>query len=291
MKLEDLQIFVEVADAGGISPSARRLGLSKSVVSRRIAALEDVLGVQLVSRTTRGAALTEAGATFRHHAVQVIAELDAAQEAISPAGELRGLLRIAAPLSFGPIHLAPVLAELAKRHPSLHVHAAYGDRFVNLVDEGFDAAIRLGYLPDSDLVARRICSIRGQYVASPHYVGAKGAPERPSDLLDHEVLMQGTEPWRFVDRGKMAVLHPRGRFKADNGEALLAAAIAGLGVAALPDFLIESRIESGALVPVLTDYPPPEAGLFVVRSPGQVPPRKVKVLTDILLEYFGGARI
>ena len=289
MQLRDLQIFVEVADAGGVSSGARRLGMSKSIVSRRISRLEDALGVQLVSRTTRGAALTEAGATFRNHAMQILAELDAAQDAVSPEGELRGLLRIAAPLSFGPMHLAPVFAELAKRHPKLHVHASYSDRFVHLVEEGFDAAIRLGYLPDSNLVARRICALRGKYVASPAYVEAYGTPRLPDELLDHEALMQGTEAWRFVDGGKLTVLRPRGRFKADNGEALLAAALAGLGVAALPDFLIERHVASGALITVLTNYPPPEAGLFVVRPPAQFPPRKVRVLTDILIEHFGGS--
>src|ERR1700688_437315 len=134
--LEDLRTFVEVADAGGLTPAARRLGLSKSIVSRRLVRLEETLGVQLLSRTTHGAALTEAGATFREHAARVAAELDAAQEAISPAGDLRGLLRIAAPLSFGPMHLAPVFAELARRHPLLHVRTVYSDRFVDLVSEG-----------------------------------------------------------------------------------------------------------------------------------------------------------
>jgi DNA-binding transcriptional LysR family regulator len=287
MVLEDLRTFVEVADAGGVSPGARRLGLSKSIVSRRLVRLERELGVQLLSRTTRGAALTEAGATFREHAARVAAELDAAQQAISPEGDVRGLLRIASPLSFGPTHLGPVLAELARRHPLLHVHASYSDRFVDLVDEGFDAAVRLGYLADSSLVARRICTLHGKFVASPGYVAKHGAPQTPDDLLSHEALMQGTESWRFVNRGKTITLSPRGRFKADNGEALLAAALAGLGVAALPDFMIDAHVASGALTPVLTDYPPPEAGLFVLRPPGQFSPRKVGVLTDILIEYFG----
>ena len=127
-------------------------------------------------------------------------ELDSAQEAISPAGDLRGLLRIAAPSSFGPTRFAPVFAELARRHPLLHVRAAYGDRFVDLVGEGFDAAVRLGFLPDSSLVARRICVIHGQYVASPAYIATHGAPETPNDLLSHEALMQGTEIWRFMNR-------------------------------------------------------------------------------------------
>jgi DNA-binding transcriptional LysR family regulator len=288
--LEDVQSFLEVADAGGISLAARRLGLSKSIVSRRIVRLEKALGVQLLSRTTHGAALTEAGATFREHAERIVAELEAAQEAISPVGDLRGLLRIAAPLSFGPIQLAPVFAELARRHPMLHVHASYSDRFVDLVAEGFDAAVRMGFLPDSSLVARRVSVIYGKYVASPSYIAAHGAPQTPDDLLSHEALMQGTETWRFMNRGRTVLLHPRGRFKADNGEALLAAAVAGLGVAALPDFMIETHIAAGALTPVLRDHPPPEAGIFVVRPPGDFPPRKVKVLTEILLEHFAVKR-
>jgi DNA-binding transcriptional LysR family regulator len=288
--LEDVQSFLEVADVGGVSPAARRLGLSKSVVSRRIVRLEKALGVQLLSRTTHGAALTEAGATFREHAARIVAELGTAQEAISPIGDVRGLLRIAAPLSLGPMQLAPVFAELARRHPMLHVHAAYSDRFVDLVGEGFDAAVRMGFLPDSSLVARRICAIYGKYVASPSYVAAHGAPQTPDDLLSHEALMQGTETWRFVNRGKIRLLHPRGRFKADNGEALLAAAVAGLGVAVLPDLMIEPHIAAGVLTPVLKDHPPPKAGIFVVRPPGDFPPRKVKVLIDILLEHFAHRR-
>jgi DNA-binding transcriptional LysR family regulator len=162
-----VRTFLEVADAGGVSPAARRLGVSKSIVSRRLARLEQALGVQLLSRTTHGAVLTEAGATFREHAARIAAELDSAQEAISPAGDLRGLLRIAAPSSYGPIHVTPVFAELARRHPHLHVHVAYSDRFVDLVGEGFDAAVRLGFLPDSSLVARRICVIDGSTSRAP----------------------------------------------------------------------------------------------------------------------------
>jgi DNA-binding transcriptional LysR family regulator len=291
MDLEDLRTFIEVVDAGGVSPAARRLRISKSIVSRRLARLEETLGVQLVSRTTRGAALTQAGATFREHATRVAAELEAAQDAISPAGDVRGLLRIAAPLSFGPMQFAPVFAELARRHPMLHVHVAYSDRFVDLVGEGFDAAVRMGFLPDSSLVARSICRIHGKCVASPGYIAAYGAPKTLDDLLTHEALMQGTESWQFIDRDKTTTARPRGRFKADNGEALLAAALAGLGIAALPDFLIDPHVASGALVPVLADYPVPEAGIYVVRPPDAFPPRKVRVLTEILLEYFGSTSL
>lgn len=285
--LEDLRTFVEVADAGGVTPAARRLGLAKSIVSRRLARLEQELGAQLLSRTTRGAALTEAGATFREYAARVAAELDAAREAVSPDGDIRGRLRVAAPLSFEPTHLAPVLAELARRHPQLQMYTAYTDRFVDLVSEGFDAAVRVGYLSDSNLIARRIAPIRGKFVASPAYIEAHGAPATPEDLQHHEALMQGTEPWRFVSSGKATTVRVNGRFKADNGEALVAAALAGIGISMVPDSLIEAHIASGALVPVLVDYPPPEAGLYVLRPPGEFPPRKVRALIEILIERFG----
>src|SRR6202140_4484560 len=164
MDLEDLRTFVDVADAGGVSAAARRLGVSKSIVSRRLPRVEAELGVQLLARTTRGAALTEAGVTFREHAVRACAEIDLARETILPAGDLRGRLRIAAPLSFGPTHLAPVLAQLARRHPRLQVHASYSDRFVDIVGEGFYCAIRVGHLSDSNLIARRIGPVSGRLV-------------------------------------------------------------------------------------------------------------------------------
>jgi len=284
--LEDLRTFVEVADAGGLTPAARRLGLSKSIVSRRLVRLEEELGVQLLSRTTRGAALTEAGATFREHAARVAAELDSARDALAPEGDLRGRLRVAAPLSFGPTHMAPVLAELARRHPQLQVHAAYADRFVDLIAEGFDAAIRVGYLTDSNLVARRVAPLRGKFVASPEYIRAHGAPQTPDELMDHQALMQGTETWRAVSNGKTVTINVHGRYKADNGEALAVAALAGIGIATLPDFLVDRHIALGALVPVLVDYPPPEGGIYIVRPPGDFPPRKVRALIEIMAERF-----
>jgi DNA-binding transcriptional LysR family regulator len=127
---------------------------------------------------------------------------------------LRGRLRVAAPLSFGPTHLAPVLAELARRHPLLHVHACYGDRFVDVVGEGFDCAVRVGYLADSNLVARRIGPVGGKLVASPDYIRRHGTPETPDDLVSHEALLQGTETWRLIDGDKTVTVHPQGRFKA-----------------------------------------------------------------------------
>jgi DNA-binding transcriptional LysR family regulator len=287
MDLEDLRTFVDVADAGGVSSAARRLGVSKSIVSRRLFRLEAELGVQLLARTTRGAALTEAGVTFREHAARVCGEIDIALETIMPAGELRGRLRIAAPLSLGPTHLAPVFAEMARRHPLLHVHASYSDRFVDIVGEGFDCAIRVGYLTDSNLLARRVGPVAGKLVASPDYIRKHGAPETPDELLTHQALMQGTETWQFIDGDKTISIHPQGRFKADNGTALAAAAVAGLGIAWLPDHLIEDDLDSGALVQVMPRYPVPTGGIYVVRPPGHHPTRKVRVLTELLIEHFG----
>jgi len=261
--------------------------VSKSIVSRRLFRLEEQLGVQLLARTTRGAALTEAGVTFRDHAARVCAEIDLARAAILPTGDLHGQLRIAAPLSFGTTHLAPALAELARRHSLLNVISCYSDRFVDIIGEGFDCAVRVGYLSDSNLIARRIGPIRGRLVASPAYIKEHGAPETPDDILRHQALLQGTETWYFIDGDKKVPIHPQGRFKADNGAALAAAAIAGLGIATLPDFLTEVALKSGALVPVMSRFPVPEAGIYIVRPPGRHPSRKVRVLTELLIEHFG----
>lgn len=285
--IEALQTFVEVADAGGVSPAALRLGVSKSVVSRRLARLEADLGVQLLARSTRGAALTEAGATFRDYAARVCTEIEIARETILPAGALRGRLRVAVPLSFGPTHFAPMLAQMALRHPQLQIQTCYSDRFVDIITEGYDCAIRVGYLPDSNLIARCIGPIYTRLVASPDYIKTHGAPETPADLATHEALLQNIETWQFMDGDHAITVRPQGRFKADNGIALVAAATAGLGIAYLPDCLIHEQVTSGALVPIMTGYPPPTAGVYVVRPPGQHPARKIRVLTELLIESFG----
>ncbi len=269
LDIEELQTFVEVADAGGISPAAHRLGVSKSIVSRRVSRLEAELGVQLLTRSTRGAALTEAGATFRHYAAKACTEIDAAKEAILPAGDLRGRLRVAVPLTFGPTHFAPALADMARRHPLLHIQTCYSDRFVDLIAEGYDCAIRVGYLPDSNLIARRVGPIYGKLVASPDYIKAHGSPETPEEISAHQALMHGTETWQFMDGDKIVTVRPYGRFKADNGTALVVAALAGLGIAYLPDCITHEHVKSGALIPIMTRHLPPPAGAYVIRPPGR----------------------
>src|SRR5262245_61465319 len=201
MEIEDIQAFVAVAEAGGLSPAANRLGVSKSIVSRRITRLEKSLRTQLLARTTRGTTLTESGATFREHAARIAAEADAARDAVSADGKVRGRLRVAAPLSFGPTYFAPVLAELAGRYPELEIQSSYSDRTVDLVAEGFDAAIRLGVLQDSSLVARRITSFSGRLVASPAYLARRGTPRTLQDLLEHEAVNRVNDEWPLQHEG------------------------------------------------------------------------------------------
>jgi DNA-binding transcriptional LysR family regulator len=286
LDIEDIETFVEVANSGGVSSAARRLGVSKSVVSRSLLRLETGLGAQLVARTTRGAVLTDAGTTFREHAERVVAEINEARDSISPAGDLRGRLRVAAPLSFGPRIFAPVIARMAIDHPLLHIYASYSDRIVNLVGEGYDCAIRIGYLRDSSLIAKRVGPIGGKLVASPDYIKAHGAPETPDDIGNHEALMQGTESWQFVDGNKTITVHPQGRHKADNASALALAAVSGLGIAYLPDGITDDHIASGALVQLMPRYPLPTAGIYVVRPAGQHPSAKIQALTERLIACF-----
>jgi DNA-binding transcriptional LysR family regulator len=286
VNIEDLQTFVAVAATGGVSAAARRLGVSKSIVSRRLLRIEADLGTQLLARTTRGAALTEAGSTFRDHAARASAEIDTARETILPTGGLRGRLRVAMPLSLGPTHFAPALAEMARRHPHLHIHTSYSDRFVDLIAEGFDCGIRVGTLTDSNLIAKRIGPIYGTLVASPDYIRAHGAPATPDEIVTHEALIQGTETWQFMDGDRIVTVQPQGRFKADSAAALAAASAAGLGLARLPDCIVHEHVASGALVPIMTNYPVPPAGAYVVRPPGQHPARKIRVLIETLIEHF-----
>ncbi|SFA73029.1 DNA-binding transcriptional regulator, LysR family [Rhizobium sp. NFR07] len=288
MDIEDLRTFVEVADAGGVSPAARRLGISKSMVSRRLIRLEGELGIQLLARTTRGAGLTEAGLTFREYAARACAEIDIARETILPSGDLRGRLRVAVPLTSGPVHFAPVLAEMARQHPQFQIHADYSDRFVDLISDGFDCAIRVGTLRDSNLIARRVGQIYGKLVASPDYIRTHGSPEKPDEIVGHHALV-GAETWRFMDGEKIVTVQPQGRFSSDNGAALASAAAAGLGIAWLPDCVTHEYLESGALVPIMTRYPLPVGGVYVVRPPSPHPARKVRILSEFLIEAFDGS--
>ncbi|MDF2811755.1 MAG: LysR family transcriptional regulator [Microvirga sp.] len=291
-ELDDIRAFVEVVEAGGFGRAAKRLGLSKSIVSRRIARLEAGLGARLLSRTTRGISPTETGLEFKSRAERILVDLDEARDAVAhQAGEAVGRLRISLPVSFGLRHVAPLLAELTARHPLLEIEAAFSDRFVDLVGERLDAAIRIGDLKDSSLVARRIAQGGAAIVASPAYLARHGRPQTPADLVHHECLIytgSADRDWRFQVGKRWTSVRPEGRLLADNGDAILQAAVNGLGVAALPTFLAADAIEAGTLVPILSEYSMPEYGIYVVRPPGAHVPGKVRVLIDLLVERFGG---
>ncbi len=286
--LEDIRAFNEVVDSGSLTRAGARLGMSKSMISRRLARLEAELGAPLLARTTRGLSLTEAGSDFRPYAERMVAELQSARDAISRQGEATGRLRLAAPISFGSSHLAPVLAELAVRQPRLEISTSYGDRLVDLVGEGYDAAVRIGNLSDSSLIARRIAPVRAVMVASPDYLARRGTPRTPADLAGHDAIPHGDQVWEFRQGGKRFSHRPRGRFTADSGAAELAGVVAGLGIAAMPAFIAGPAIARGEIVTLLEDYTIPAAGLYIVRPPPAEPvPNKIKVLTEIMLERFG----
>ncbi|MFV3129344.1 LysR family transcriptional regulator [Niveispirillum sp. KHB5.9] len=291
VELDDVRAFVEVVEAGGFSRAGERLGISKSLLSRRLARLEAQLGVPLLARTTRGVSITDAGSRFKPHADRMVAEMQAGIDAITAGCGASGLLRIAAPLSFGLTHLAPLLAELALAHPQLEIRTSYSDRHVDIVGEGYDVAVRLGHLPDSSLVARRIGPVHGVFVASPAYLVKAPPLEKPEDLERHAAVHQGDEVWRLRDGEREVAVRPRGRFVADNGQALLTAVVAGLGVGRLPAFLAGPAIGRGELVYLLPGYPIPEASLYLLRPPPAAQmPTKIRVLMDALVERFGRDR-
>lgn len=288
VELDDVRAFVEVVEAGGFSRAGERLGISKSLLSRRLARLEAQLGVPLLARTTRGVSITDAGSRFKPHADRMVAEMQAGMDAISAGCGASGLLRVAAPLSFGLMHVAPLLAELALAHPRLEIRASYSDRDVDIIGEGYDVAIRLGHLADSSLVAKRIGPVHGILVASPAYLAKAPPLERLEDMDRHECVRQGDEAWRLIDQGREVTVRPRGRFVADNGQAVLTAVLAGLGIGRLPAFLAGPHVGKGDLVWVLRGCPVPEAAIHLLRPPpASQMPIKLKVLADALLERFG----
>ncbi|MBM6596141.1 LysR family transcriptional regulator [Microvirga pudoricolor] len=291
--LEDIRSFVEVVETGGFARAAKRLNVSKSIVSRRIGRLEADLGVRLLSRTTRGISPTEAGLEFKLRGERILADLAAATEAVAQHGsEVMGHLRISLPMGFGIRHVAPVLAEVAARHPRLEIEASYSDRFVDLIAERFDLAIRIGSLKDSTLVGRRIAPIGVAIVASPAYLARHGRPDRPEDLIAHECLLYtgsaDRELWRFRAGKRWIDVRPQGRMRSDNGDAIMRYAMAGLGIAALPTFIVTDAVRDGSLVPLLTDYEMPGGAIYAVRPPGAQVPARVRVVIDALVERFGG---
>ena len=293
-QFEELQAFVAVVEAGSFTAAAERLDSAKSAVSRRVSALEDRLGVQLLRRTTRQLNLTDTGQSFYEHSARILADLDEAEAAVlQEHGELRGTLRVALPLSFAVRHMSVPIAEFSRRHPRVEFEFDLNDRRIDLVQEGMDLALRIGRLSDSTLIARRLFDVRAVACASPAYVEQFGVPESPQDLMSHQCLVYSNirDPgrWRYLDDdGVQQSVEVNVSMSASSGDFLREAAVQGLGIALQPTFIAGEKICSGELVPVLRNYEWPVAPAYAVYPPTRHLSYRVRAFIDFLAEYFSG---
>lgn len=286
-----LQSFVAVVESGSFSKAAEQLGASTAAISRRVSGLEQQLGLQLLRRTTRRIDLTEAGQQFYGDVVNVFLLLGEAEERVRAGTErVSGLMRVAAPMSFGIQKLAPVLPLFMQRHPDLKVQLLLEDRYTDLVAEGIDVAVRIGTLADSTLVARRLGSVVRIFCAAPAYLDARGVPEKPADLAGQDCLQYAQrgprEDWSAI-LGVPDTLEIRGNLTANNGEVLKECAIQGMGVALLPAFVVEDALADGRLRQLLPDYSPAPFGLYAVRQSSRLIPARVRLFIEYLNEAFG----
>ncbi|MGE0180116.1 MAG: LysR family transcriptional regulator [Sphingomonas sp.] len=283
--LVDVLTFVRVAETGSFARAAERMGLSKPVLSRRVARLEEQLGARLLTRTARGAQPTDIGQAYYARAANILVELEAAEEVVAAAvTKIAGPIRMTAPLTFGTAYLAPALAEFAAAHPKVELDVELEDRTVDLAGGGYDLAVRIGNLADSSLIARRIAPVRAVAVASPAYLDRRGRPAAPADLAGHDALIYSNVRSGAGPRG-LARMTPV--LRSNNGEMLLAAAKAGLGIAFLPTFIASPGLADGSVEAVLRDQPLEEAALHAVMPPGRATTARVRALVDFLVARFG----
>ena len=292
-KFADIEAFTAVVEAGTFSAAGERLEIAKSVVSRRISQLERRLGSRLLHRTTRRLALTDTGKNFYQRAVQILADLDDAEQSVTEeTTELRGSLKLAAPLSFGLMHLSDAITDFLKEHPAIELNLDLNDRNINLVEEGFDMAVRIGELKDSTLVARRLGTARIVTCASRTYLERYGKPTHPDELHQHIGLQYSNinykQQWCYqTPEGKTIHAQPQIRIRANNGEALVAAASAGLGITTGPTFILSKHIKEGSLDTILNEYQRPSVGIHAVYPPGRLMPRRIQVFSDFLAGRYG----
>ena len=293
-RFADMKMFVAVVDAGSISGAADRLAVAKSAVSRRLADLEARLGAELLHRTTRRLTLTESGRAFHERAQRILADLEEAEQAVSQAhGAIRGRLKVALPLSFGLLHLAPLINEFMALHPEVEFDLDFNDRQIDLMQEGFDLAIRIAKLPDSSLIARKLAPVRSVLCASPDYLARHGAPARAADLAGHDGLaysnLANPGLWHFVGPdGQPGSVQVPIKLRANNGDFLCQSAIAGQGVILHPTFYLNDAIRAGDLVPLLTDHAWPEVNAYAVYPPTRHLSRRVRAFVDFLAEKLAG---
>jgi len=292
-ELTQIKSFVALVESRSISKAAERMDIAVSAVSRRLKELESGLGVQLVQRTTRRMHITEAGEKFYRRCGRLLDDLEEAKrEANNTATALSGTLKIATPLSFGVAHLSPAVAAFMHLHPQIKIELDMSDRRIDLVEEGLDLAIRIGALEDSSLMARKLASVRHVVCASPDFLNRHGIPSTPQDLSALPALCYGNlsqpDTWHYHDKdSKPSQVKVPMRMRANNGDALVEAAIAGLGVLCEPSFIVHGSVERGVLKPLLTDYQWNPMGIFAVYPQTKHMPTRVRAFIDFLVSSFG----
>ena len=287
--LEGLAIFAKVAETHSFARAATELSLSKATVSKAVSRVEARLGARLINRTSRRFALTDAGRQLAVRAANILAEGEAAEDAtVAQATVPRGLIRLAVPMSFGQRHVAPLLPEFFAMFPEVSIDLHLSDAKVDLIGEGFDAAIRIAVLTESTLVARRLFEMPRYVVGSPGYLNTHGRPKHPLHLARHRCLSYSytatSEIWHFTKGARSASVQPSGPLRVNNGDAKMPALIAGTGLGILPEFLVREALAAGRLERVLPDWSLPMGAVYWVTPPGEPQPRRIEVLADFLLE-------
>ena len=296
MRLPDLEawaMFAAVVEHRSFTDAAKALSVSKATVSKAVTRLEQHLDTSLFNRTSRRLALTESGKRLATHAARILEEGQAAEEAArQDTAELSGTIRLGAPMTFGLLRIAPLVAEFAKLHPAVDVDLHLSDARIDMVEMGLDATLRIADMPDSSLRARRLGDVKLHVIASPSYLAERGRPTHPSDLGTHDCLCYSNAPtpdvWRFAGPGQQnVVIQVRSRITVNSGDAMLPALRAGIGIARLPDFIVGDGLASGELEEVLVDWRPPPLGLHLVTPPSRLRPARVEALLDFIANNHG----
>ena len=294
-RLDCDRMFIAVLDTGSFAAAAQRLGVSSGQASKLVSKLEAELGVQLLKRTTRALSPTEAGQAYHEGIKTLLDEFDALDASVrNTSGAPAGRLRITAPVSFGSTQLAPALLDFAAAFPDIHLDVSFSDRIVNLVDEGFDLAVRVGKPNDTSLIARRLCDARIVLVAAPDYVDRRGTPKHPDDLAAHDLIIDSNfrDPghWHFgaVDTGGPLLVAVAGRLRFSNGNACLGAAERGMGIAYVPTFIAGASIREGRIITLLGPFEATPMGVFAMYPPAKHLALKVRSLIDFLSHRFRG---
>ncbi len=294
MWLPEWNAFVKTVDSGSMAAASRRMDCSRAQISKMLAELERTLGVRLMERTTRSQKLTPSGEVFYQQALRVLAELDATEHALQGVIAIpRGVVRISAPVTFGRMHLAPLLSDVASRYPELDCELVLSDQLVNVADEGYDLAIRLTDKPPEDLVAKKLAEVRRLICASPAYLERSGWPKVPKDLVKHccfaYLHAKTMSEWRLSGPRGVETVPIRGKFQVNHIETVMSAALQGDGIAILPDYLCSRELERGDLVHVMRDYAPVTnfgGGVYACYPNNRVRLAKFRVVFSALQEYF-----